>query len=493
MFREVIMMSNTETEVTSEPTPEKTPILEMLKAVVGEERVSDTELERIVYSGDPSSLPQYHYRWKKKYLADYVVRVETGKEIEDILKIAREHDIAVVPRGGASSCMSSSSPSRGGISLDLKPMDKIIEINKEKMFVRVEPGVTFQALANALEKEELTLGIYPSSAKSAVIGGWIACGGRGGIGIPFYGGLSENIISLSVIGGDGSVKDIEGDEIGLFLQSYGILGVIVEIKLKIHDLVRDYKTFSYGFKTTDELSNTLVEITKLEAKPVYLKIADDELQKFSNPLEIGKYVLSVTYIDTASNIPLEDLKSITGKYNGVYMGEEFSKKEWELRYDVEFNPKEHTETLMFQEYWISVEKVSEMLSKYEKYRRSHKIPALWFGMLGTLNEMRLELMVMIDADQYLKFISSKGILHKMMKKAIKLGGVPYTIGLQNSIYMSRAYPSRLSEMQEAKEKWDPKGIMNPDRVTSCLTSFRRIDALFWLAAAFRRLSKYVGE
>ena len=81
----------------------------------------------------------------------------------------------------------------------------------------------------------------------------------------------------------------------------------------------------------------------------------------------------------------------------------------------------------------------------------------------------------------------------MMKKAIKIGGVPYTIGLQNSIYMSRAYPDRLIEMQKAKEKWDPSGIMNPDRVTSCLTSFRRIDVLFWLAVAFRRLSKYVGK
>ncbi|MFW9961286.1 MAG: FAD-binding oxidoreductase [Candidatus Thorarchaeota archaeon] len=486
-------MSNTETEITSEPTPEKVTILEILKAVVGEERVSDSELERVVYSGDPSVLPQYHYRWKRKYLADFAVRVETGKEIEEVLKIAREHKIAVVPRGGASSCMSSSSPSRGGISLDIKPMNRILEINKEKMFVRVEPGVTFEGLANELEKHNLALGIYPSSAKSAVISGWIACGGRGGIGTPFYGGLDDHIISLSVIGGDGSVKVVEGEEIGLFLHSYGILGVIFEIKLKIHDLVHEYRTYSYGFRTAEGLCNALVEVTRLDSKPVYLKIADDELQKFSNPLEIGKYVLSVTYVDVAADIPLEDLKSITGKHDGEYMGDEFSKKEWELRYDVEFNPKEHTETLMFQEYWMPVEKVSDMLTKYESYRRSHRIPALWFGMLGSHNEMRLELMVMIDAAQYLKFISSKGILHKMMKRAIELGGAPYTIGLQNSIYMSRAYPARMVEMQEAKEKWDPNGIMNPDRVTSCLTSFRRIDVLFWLATAFRRLSKYVGR
>jgi hypothetical protein len=80
-----------------------------------------------------------------------------------------------------------------------------------------------------------------------------------------------------------------------------------------------------------------------------------------------------------------------------------------------------------------------------------------------------------------------------MKKAIKLGGEPYTIGLQNSIYMSRACPERMIQMREAKEKWDPVGIMNPDRVTSCLTSYRRIDVLFLLAIAFRWFSKYIDR
>ncbi|MGY5858672.1 MAG: FAD-binding protein [Candidatus Thorarchaeota archaeon] len=501
-------------EKAPEPTPMEPTILEQLQEVVGEGSVSDSELERIIYSGDPSALPQYHYRWKGKYLSDFAVRVEDVNQIEGILKIARENKIPVVPRGGASSCMCSSSPTRGGISLDIKTMKKILEINKEDMFVRVEPGVTFEGLANELEKHNLTLGIYPSSAKSAVIGGWIAVGGRGGIGTPLYGGLKDHIMSLSVVGGDGTVQVLEDEDMNLFHNSYGILGVIFEIKLKIHELVREYKSFSYGFRTIDGLCDALVKISRLQQKPVYLKIADAELQKYSNPLDIGKYVLSVTYVDSNSDVPVEDvmslnveyegvvnissvpdddLKSITGKHDGVYIDEEYSKKEWDLRYDCEFNPKEHTETLMFQEYWVPIEKVRDMLSRFEKYRRTHKIPALWFGMLGTQDEMRLNLMVMIDAEQYLKFISSKGILHKMMKKAIKNRGVPYTIGLQNSIYMSRAYPERLKEMVAAKEKWDPSGIMNPDRVTSCLTSFRRIDILFLLAASFRRLSKFVGE
>ncbi|MFW9813307.1 MAG: FAD-binding oxidoreductase [Candidatus Thorarchaeota archaeon] len=492
-------MTETEVNKTPEPTPvddakyTELTVLDKLKAVVADERVNDSELERVVYSGDPSSLPQYHYRWKWKYLADYVVRVENVSEIEGVLKIAREHNIPVIPRGGASSCMGSSSPSRGGISLDIKPMNKVLEINKDEMFVRVEPGVTFERLDEELARAGLTLGIYPSSAKSAVIGGWIACGGRGGIGTPYYGSLKEHTLSLSVIGSDGTTKVIEDDTIDLFLHSYGILGVIFEVKLRVHELETGYKSFSYGFNTLEGLCNALKDITGLEQRPLYLKIADQELQKYSNPLNNANYVISVTYVDAPSKVPTDDLSSITVQHGGVYLETEFSEKEWALRYDSEFNPKEHTETLMFQEIWVPIEKVYDMLKAYESYKTSHKIPALWFGMLGTPDRMRLELMAMIDAGKYLKFIASKGILHKMMKRAIKNGGVPYTIGLQNSIYMGRAYPDRLVQMREAKEYWDPHGIMNPDRVTSCLTSFVRIDILFMLATAFRRLSRYVGK
>ena len=54
--------------VAPEPTPEVDSVLVQLVGVVGKENASDMELERIVYSGDPSSLPQFHDRWKQKRL-----------------------------------------------------------------------------------------------------------------------------------------------------------------------------------------------------------------------------------------------------------------------------------------------------------------------------------------------------------------------------------------------------------------------------------------
>ncbi|MHA1905166.1 MAG: FAD-binding oxidoreductase, partial [Candidatus Thorarchaeota archaeon] len=205
----------TEQEIKPETPTSDDIVLHQLVELLGSENASDTELERLVYSGDPSSLPQYHYRWKYHYLAEYVARVKTVDDVQGVLKIASDNKKTVNIRGGASSCMGSSSPTRGGITIDMKPMSQILEVNSAEEFVRVEPGVTFEQLTHELSKKDVMLGIYPSSALSAVIGGWIGCGGGAGIGTPKYGSLIENILELKVVRANGEVSTVTGDEIGL--------------------------------------------------------------------------------------------------------------------------------------------------------------------------------------------------------------------------------------------------------------------------------------
>ena len=486
-------MTMTEEKAETQIPEYEDAVMRDLAAAVSPDRVSDMLLERIVYSGDPAALPQFHYRWKVKYLVDYIVRVKTVEEVKEVLTTAATHNIPVIPRGGASSCLGSSSPTRGGISLDLKRMDAVLEINPEEGYVRVEPGVPFERLDIELAKHGMTIGIYPTSAKSAVIGGWVACGGGAGIGTPYYGSLIDNILELTVANVDGELVKVDGEEIGLFVGSYGILGVITEVKMKIHRKPDDHIPFSYGFDLLEHLCNAMRQIAGFEQKPIHLKIADRDFQSYSNSLEKGKFVLSVVYPNQPDNVPIDDLKRTIADNGGTALSVEYAAHEWTLRYDCEFNPKEHCETLMFQEVWVEVDKVYDILKKYESFKKSHKVPAIWYGMLGTPNWMRVELMAMLNPDQYLKFIASKGILHKMVKKAISFGGGPYTIGLQNSIYMKRAYPERMEMMKTAKEKWDRNNIMNPDRVTSCLTSYTRMNVLFAMAAGIRRLSRYVGR
>jgi FAD/FMN-containing dehydrogenase len=468
-------------------------VMRDLAAAVSPDRVSNMLLERIVYSGDPAALPQFHYRWKGKYLVDYIVRVENVDEVREVVTTAAAHNLPVIPRGGASSCLGSSSPTRGGISLDMKRMDAILEVNTDEGYVRLEPGVPFDRLDVELAKQGKTIGIYPTSARSAVIAGWIGCGGTAGVGTPYYGALIENILELTVVNADGELVTISGDEIGLFFGSYGILGVITEVKMKIHDKPDDFIPFSYGFDHLEHVCNAMRQIAAIDQKPILLKIADKDFQSYSNPLEKGNYVLTVVYPNEPEKVPVDGLKRTISDNGGMELSVEYAAHEWSLRYDSEFNPKEHCDTLMFQEVSIEVDKLYDLLKKYESYKKSHKVPAIWFAMLGSQGWVRGELMAMLNPDQYLKFISSKGVLHKMVKKAISLGGGPYTIGLQNSIYMKRAFPERYELMKVAKEKWDRNNIMNPDRVTSCMTSYFRMNVLFLMAAGIRRLSRYVGR
>lgn len=484
-------MTMTEEQLETEKPVYENAVMRDLAAAVSPDRVSNMLLERIVYSGDPAALPQFHYRWKYKYLVDYIVRVENVDEVKEVLTTAAAYNLPVIPRGGASSCLGSSSPTRGGISLDLKRMDAILEINTKEGYVRVEPGVPFDRLDIELAKEGMTIGIYPTSAKSAVIGGWIACGGAAGIGTPYYGALIENILELTVANVDGELLTISGDEIDLFVGSYGILGVITEVKMRIHQKPDDFIPFSYGFDHLEHLCNAMRQIAGIKQKPIHLKIADKDFQSYSNPLEKGNFVLTVVYPNQPEKVPIDDLKRAIADNGGMELGVEYAAHEWTLRYDCEFNPKEHCETLMFQEVTVEVDKIYDLLKQYESYKKSHKVPAIWFAMLGTSGWARAELMAMLNPEQYLKFIASKGILHKMVNKSISLGGGPYAIGLQNTIYMKRAYPQRMEILKAAKEKWDPNNIMNPDRVTSCLTSYTRMHVLFAMAAGIRRLSRYV--
>jgi FAD/FMN-containing dehydrogenase len=486
-------MTMTEEQLETQMPVYEDAVMRDLAAAVSPDRVSDMLLERIVYSGDPAALPQFHYRWKGKYLVDYVVRVENIDEVKEVVTTAAGHNIPVIPRGGASSCLGSSSPTRGGISLDMKRMDAILEINTEEGYVRVEPGVPFERLDIELAKQGKTIGIYPTSAKSAVIAGWIGCGGAAGIGTPYYGALIENLLELTVVNADGEVVQVSGEDIGLFVGSYGIIGVITEVKMKIHDKPDDFIPFSYGFDHLEHLCNAMRQIAAIDQKPIHLKIADKDFQSYSNPLEKGYFVLTVVYPNQPDRVPIDELKRAIADNGGMELGVEYAAHEWTLRYDCEFNPKEHCDTLMFQEVSIEIDKLYDLLKKFESYKKSHKMPAIWFAMLGAQGWVRAELMAMLSPDQYLKFIASKGILHKMVKKAISLGGGPYTVGLQNTIYMKRAYPQRLEVMKAAKEKWDRNNIMNPGRVTSCMTSYFRMDVLFQMAAGIRRLSRYVGR
>ena len=111
--------------------------------IVGERNIKTDPSDLYIYGSDSSvhhSMP-----WA-------VVRPENTSQVQKIMKYANEELIPVIPRGGGSGMCGQTVPIQGGIILDMKGMNRILEINLKDVYCRVEPGVVDDDLNLALKQ-----------------------------------------------------------------------------------------------------------------------------------------------------------------------------------------------------------------------------------------------------------------------------------------------------------------------------------------------------
>ena len=117
-------------------------ILNALTAVVGPHHVSTRETDRLVYSVDAYWLPQMWLdRGHRTPMPDVIVHPGSTEDVAAILKIANERRVPVVPWGGGSGTQGGALPTHGGIVIDVKRLNRILEINTTSLYVRAQAGV----------------------------------------------------------------------------------------------------------------------------------------------------------------------------------------------------------------------------------------------------------------------------------------------------------------------------------------------------------------
>ena len=136
-----------------------------LEEIVGQDFISVEETDLLVYSTDWSWMPQMWLdRGQPLMPPDYIVHPGSPQEISDIMEIANKYRIPVIPFGGGSGTQGGALSVFGGIMLDLKRMDKIIEIDEQSLTVTAEAGLILSQLEWVLNEKGLTLPHYPASA-----------------------------------------------------------------------------------------------------------------------------------------------------------------------------------------------------------------------------------------------------------------------------------------------------------------------------------------
>ncbi|MHA1727555.1 MAG: FAD-binding oxidoreductase [Promethearchaeota archaeon] len=251
---------------------------EKIEDIVGTKYVSDSMPIRYSYSMNCDFILQG--------LPDIVVKPTTPEEISEILKVANEYKIKVIPRGNGADLTGGAKPiGDGGIVMDLTRMNKILDVDEKNMIVTVEVGISWSELCEQLSR--IGIGYYtgstgPASGFSATIGGGLSNNSVGGGGAAMYGACTEQCVGLEVVLPQGDIIytgakansfcdkpfmkfALGADYSGLFLGDTGIHAVKTKASLNIYPLpeFRDYGTFvidnTDGYKSTERIGDVMLK------------------------------------------------------------------------------------------------------------------------------------------------------------------------------------------------------------------------------------------
>ncbi len=432
-----------------------------LKEVFGE-RVSFDYDEALLYSHDLATLPD-QVNLLFRTIPDAVVLPESREEIVRLVRIAKAHRIPIVPRGAGSGGYGGAVPVNGGIVIDLSYMRKIIDIDEDNLQATVQPGVVWRELDKELNKSGLALRVYPTSAPSATVGGWVAQGGWG-VGSLAYGSVVDNVERIEYVDGKGEIITVDSrNEIELIAECEGITGIITEVTLKVKPY-EDVTPVVAQFPSSEAMESAIREVIS-ETNPYSINFATPEFirlkQEATNHWEIEeKYTSMFVFTGKVDTDKVED---IVKKYLGVILEEDISEFEWNERF-YPMRLKRLGPTVIPSEAILPVNRISEFLKAVEK-----KLKGFTIGIEGwvTGENTASILAFFLDDERDFRFGMSFGKSIMILSLARKFGGKPYSTGLWLSHEAENYFgKDRLKRIMEYKRRTDPTGILNPGKILS---------------------------
>ncbi|MEA3273795.1 MAG: FAD-binding and (Fe-S)-binding domain-containing protein [Pseudomonadota bacterium] len=219
------------------------------------DRVSFDREERRIYSHDVASIPKLIKPILGDATAVAVVQPASEDDLVALVQWANQNQIHLVPRAKATSGYGGVLPVKGGISVSMNRMRKILAVDKDAMTARVEPAVVWNELARQIEKQGLALRTYPSSAPSSTVGGWLAQGGVG-YGCFEYGCFLDNVISARVVLPSGELRSFAGADLELVSDAEGITGFITEVTVSLRQAGPE-TVRAYRFASAEQLASAL--------------------------------------------------------------------------------------------------------------------------------------------------------------------------------------------------------------------------------------------
>lgn len=418
---------------------------------------------------------------------DVLIKVTSTEEISAIMRYAYEQEIPVVVRGSGTGLVGAAVAVRGGIMLETTLMNHILELDEENLTVTVEPGVLLMELAQFAEEHGF---LYPPDPgeKSATIGGNISTN-AGGMRAVKYGVTRDYVRGLTVVLPEGEIVELGGKIVknssgyslkDLMIGSEGTLGIITKAVLKLVPLPEKSVSLLIPYKTMEEAIGTVPEIIKLKAAPTAIEFMEREVILFSEtflgkkfPDTDGKAYLLLTF-DGNSMEQVESEYEKVARYcldhgaEDVFIVDTPERREsvWSARGAFLEAIKASTTEMDECDVVVPRNKVADFIRYTHELSGRFDIRIPSFGHAGDGN-----LHVYICRDELEEGVWKKklaDVFEAMYAKAEEMGGAvsgEHGIGYAKKQYLREQVGEvQMELMRGIKKVFDPKGLLNPDKV-----------------------------
>ena len=459
-------------------------ILSELEDIVGQENVSTREADKLTYGVDYFWISRmWADRGETPPAADFVVRPGSAQEVSAILKVANYYKLPVHTWGGGSGSQGGALPMAGGIVLDTKRMNRLLEIDLESRTITAETGMIFQQLEWYANEKGFSCMHIPSCLTCGTIGGAL---GHRGIGIlsTKYGKIDDMCVSMEVVLPNGDVintlpvpKHAAGPDLNqIFIGSEGTLGVITKATFKLFEQpeCRKHRAFLFPDMTSGFAAGRDI---MQKVKPSIMRFFDEAetvsiIKKILGFEKKGCFMnVTCEGIERIVDVEMDIVVEICKKYGAQDLGSEYGEKWYENRI-----------TFFYPGHIMDIPQMFGTMDTVARFKDVEKIywamknaietnfPGVrfiahcshWYEW-GTMIYDRFILdNPPADPDEAIRLHNR--IWNTGVRAAMKNGGVindHHGIGLKLSRLMKEQYGPAMQVMEALKKQLDPNGIMNP--------------------------------
>ena len=413
-----------------------------------------------------------------------VVLPDTVQQVQEVMRLCHRYQVPVVARGAATGLSGGALPRADGVLLSLTKFNRILEVDSLNRTATVQPGVRNLAISEAVAEQGFYYAPDPSSQIACTIGGNVA-ENAGGVHCLKYGLTVHNVLQLKLVTVEGDLITIGSraldaagyDLMALLTGSEGMLGIVVEIVVRLLPSPERAQVMLAAFDSVDKAANSVGEIIAAGIVPAGLEMMDgfairaaEEFVQAGYPIDAQAILLCE--VDGTNEEVSEHVKRVRQLLLALGATEVRTARDEAERISFWKGRKSAFPAVgrLAPDYYcmdgtVPRHRLAEVLAGIGEMSAHYQLPVANVFHAGDGN---LHPLILYDANNPGELKRAEDFGAEILELSVKVGGTitgEHGVGHEKLHQMCVQFsPHELEQFRLVKSAFDPQGLLNPGKV-----------------------------